>query len=422
MRSTQFLLAAWGVLLPISVQRDLAEGGVPLTARVEPPDVLAALLILVFLIVRFNELLRVVRAWRWLIALCLIAGVSCIGLLLQGGAVGDPIGFAGFFLVVCTGCCISVALRDPRLAAALTIGLCLGATMELIVVVYDFVAWNLGLPQWFIDRMDGRIRGTFRASGQLAQYGISVGLALVMLARTKGLLPERLQGVAALLGVTLFLATPVATSRRSAIIAAAIGVTLYCAVYVAPQLMRIRNLGRVVLVVVVVATALIIGTEEYMTFQNQRLQGGLDALQDADSFFAQQILHGLELAGSAGPLGYGWGSGLQLSPTGHEWHNQFVAVAVDCGWVGLILLSAALIGPAWDGFRKVRRPGGNGTSVPAGLRIMAVTVLVVFGQHNRFLRDRAFAVNYALLIAGMGAVRSGVRKGLDVPHPVSETS
>ena len=115
--------------------------------------------------------------------------------------------------------------RWPVLTQALIIGLCASVLWEAVIVFHDF--FSPPAAKWFVDNFEYRVRGTFRTSPQLGDFGFSAaGLLLTVgWAVFDDKRARRLTWVAGLLAATFV----IAASSRSGIAALACWAVAYIA-------------------------------------------------------------------------------------------------------------------------------------------------------------------------------------------------
>lgn len=413
-RSSAVLLFLWGLLLPIcSLEVEPLETGTVISGweRLQAVDALSVLLVVWFSLsgqLRFRAFVD----WCAPLGLCLIAFLSTLqhADMTSSQGLDATLSVGALFLIVFTGLVFSsvISVGGSQLHA-LVAGVLLGSIFELVIAVHDWAA-AMGIGEaWFQDRMNSRVRGTFRTNGQLAQYGVGVGLFLVAIGTGKLQSIQRVLFVCQRVGLALLLTLPLAASRRSALVA------------VAPTLLVLSFRLRaarwfLALMAIAVITALTgLGTSEvpYLDFVSARLSS-IALIGEEDSFMYEQFIEGREHFLDHPTLGTGWGRSKHLMSTGHEIHNQYLAVAAESGLVGLICVLAMFAFALYRCARCARARCEVTAKTFGTICLAAIVTTMILWTHNRGLRDRTFSLNYALWVAGSAALSSKVRE----PRPL----
>ena len=294
-------------------------------------------------------------------------------------------------------------IRHPSLVRALLMGMIAGVMWESLIVVHDYF---LPGAQWFPDTAEFRVRGTFRASGQLGAYAFSCA-AIGFTFASKMVRDHRVrQGL--ILAACLAVFMIVAASRRSAMFSVAGGVALYLVI----ESRRLHTRRFIVPCMVFVSIALVAILRMDLlsdTFLGQRVQSALMHLQTQDSFDHVQFSNAMQCFWEWFPLGLGPGRSTTISRHEHfafEMHNGHLSLLVELGVLGWI--SFYLLG--WKVLQRSFTQVLAGT--PHVFYTLVFTVLVtgcVFMIHNRLHRDRGFMLFLGLVSApvALAATRHG---------------
>ncbi len=383
-RINRALAAAIGLLLPVLTLRTAYIGTpVDLLSRIVPVDlVCAALLGALFLRHRMKAPPPAALLYLAAMVLALIPGLAVTPgpesqVWVQFLALLMAFGFylAGLNLAA-----------SPGLLRWLLAGMAVSAIAEAVVVFHDALA-----PlQWFPDPMEGRVRGTFRANGQLGAYGFCAGGLLATFGATLAGPGWRrvCVGAAILCASFIFLA-----SRRTGMISVLVWGALFA-------VLGARFAGRRFYPVFVASflVLLLLGAAFWphvdRTFMGRRFMAAVTSLQDREGFIQTQLRRCYETAEDWFPFGYGPGRGYRINPReAQEVHNGLLAVLVELGVLGLL----GFLGMIGRAFPRGARPRGG---PDGGLRnVLLVTFLVVcflFMAHNTLYRDRTFMLYLGL--------------------------
>lgn len=402
MSLARYTLYLWGALLPfvsfsdekMSMARDLA-------SRFTAADLFGFLLIL------FS-----IPAGRWLSPNSFFPALSAGVLLLVSGTASffavllstahqpltgivSPWLILAFLLVLSARA--SALLRSERDIAILMTCVAVGASVESLIVGHDLLARLWGGAMWFRDPMDLRLRGTFRASGQLAQYGFVVGAVLFAASAWPGVKNARTRLWWTLTGVFLML-YPVFTTRRSGIGAFVVLMLVWIALsqfYGSPG---VRKALPVLLPAALFLFAYL-AQAEYRGFLLGRVAAAQQRVAPGEGFLVLQLRDAAESISRNPLFGVGWGLSLAESTINNEMHSTYLAVLVDAGLVGVLAFLAFVINllvKSWKLVLMTRRT----PYFEMALRFFAVLVAqLVFWVHNRGLRDRGFFLFLAVFTA-----------------------
>lgn len=412
MSFARYALFAWGFALPfVSFTSEKMSTG-DLASRFTVADFFGALAIVLS-----------IPAGRWLRprpdfpsltagALLFVAGTASFFAVLFSttaeplpGIVAPWLILAFLLLVSARG---AASLRGEGDIAVLISAVALGACLESLIVGHDLLSRLWGGAMWFRDPMDMRMRGTFRASGQLAQYGFVVGSVLFAAAAWPSDGRARQRFWWSVTGVFLML-YPVFTSRRSGIGAFLVLLVVWLAVsqaYGKPD-------GRKILPVVVPAAlimAMYLSQAEYRNFLLGRVAAAQERVAPGEGFLMQQIADASESIARNPLLGVGWGLSRSESRTNNEMHSTYLAVLVDSGLTGVIAFGAFILSLLYSAWMLVLRTKGT-PFVEFSIRFFAaLSAQLVFWIHNRGLRDRGFFLFLAVFAASSFVIKSRGRE------------
>ncbi len=393
------LMLLVGAALPlISLSRTFtgAEETVSLLQRIAPVDVIVVMGI-VGLAVSSKFRLHL-SGFVYLFAILFSAAV---GVVVSGGGMSVVTASSAMivaFLYFVFGYNVS---RSPALTRMLVAGIAVGVCWQLVIVAHDFFSGT----HWFAAQAGWLVRGTFRATGQLASYGFStVGLLLalgwVVFRGRWSRLFIILAGMAGMFFV-------VAAGKRGGTIA------IGCWVLASLLIGFLRGRGRgyaVLLVLSLTAVGLIgaFGEQLVESVFGRRLADGMALVGSGGSFTHLQFQSVMERIAEWFPLGLGPGLGYMLDYTGtYEIHNGLLALLVETGVLGLLgfcwLLARAASGqlkrlPA----ARLTRAGGSAGLVQS-LVLAFILASVVKMCHGTLFRDRGFLL-FLGLATGIASV------------------
>lgn len=278
---------------------------------------------------------------------------------------------------------------ETRLVRVLIYGVVAGALVENTIALHDYF-----LPQWFPDTAEGRVRGTFRASGQLASYGYSTAGLLLCLGWTYAR-STRARWVILLTGLGAAFCV-VAASRRSGIFSLGIWLAVFLVLGWRTNRARIYV---VTLGATVAGGLLLLLNQERLanSYLGARTLGAVESVESGEDFIFEEGLAAVAMADQWFPLGSGLGSGYFVARNGlrKELHNGHLAVGVEMGlltlgtfyWLALVPLRRRWLGlaPAYRGPVKL---------LVFGFLLSCMTFMV----HNRLHKDRGY-----MLFLGLGS-------------------
>ncbi|MEK7389801.1 MAG: hypothetical protein AAB036_08880 [Elusimicrobiota bacterium] len=350
MNFARYCLYFWGASLPfISFSREKAADVSSLSDRLAAPELFGLLLVLLSLpagrLLRPNSFYPSVSMGF----LLFMAGVSTMLAALYIPPGQSLVTYTSQFLIfgflVALSMRACVLLRGEREILIFASCIALGGFIESLIVGHDLAARLVGASMWFRDSMDLRARGTFRASGMLAQYGFVVGGVLFALASwPKGIgLRTRLWWTLTSVSLLMY---PIFTTRRSGIAALFVLMTVWI---VLNQMHGLQGLKKSVPVLVPVSLILFgyLSQPEYRDFLFGRVTSAHQKVSSGHSFQSDQIDDARQSASKRPFFGVGWGLSTGASRTENEMHSTYLAVIVDAGLAGFIAFLALL----WSLFR-----------------------------------------------------------------------
>lgn len=403
MSFSRYLLFLWGALIPfVSFSDEKMAAARSLSERFTAADLCGLLFILFSLpagrLLRPNSFFPAMTAGA---VLLVAAAASFLAVLFSSsgqsltGIVFPWLILAYLFVLSARA---SAMLRSERDIIILMSCVAAGACVESFIVGHDLLARLWGGAMWFRDPMDLRLRGTFRASGQLAQYGFVVGATIFSLAAWPGVKRERTRLWWSLTAIFLML-YPVFTTRRSGIGAFAVLLLIWIAL---SQLYGSPGVKKALPVLLPGALILILylGQAEYRTFLIGRVAAAQQRVAPGEGFLIQQIKDASHSIARHPLLGLGWGQSENASSSGNEMHSTYLAVLVDAGAVGILAFGVFILNllhKSWKLILLTKRTPYFETA----LRFFAVLAAqLVFWIHNRGLRDRGFFLFLAVFSAG----------------------
>lgn len=415
MNLARYSLFLWGALLPfVSFSVDKSAAAKDLSSRFTPADVFGLLAVILSLpagrLLKPNSFFPAMTAG----ALLLVAAAASVSAILFSAA-NQPVlplmaPWLIFAFLVLLSSRAAVLLRNERDIVYLMIAVAVGGCLESFIVGHDLLSRIWGGAMWFRDPMDLRMRGTFRASGQLAQYGFVVGAVLFAFAAWPGIARARTRLWLSLTGVFLML-YPVFTTRRSGIGAFLVLMVVWIVlsqIYGSPDARKVLP--------VVLPAGLFLGVylaqAQYRDFLFGRVTVAQQRVASGEGFLYDQFQDAVESVSRNPVLGGGWGlSKGSGSRSQNEMHNAYLAVLVDAGLLGGLAFCAFILGllsRSWHLVRATRRTPYFETA----LRFFAVLVAqLVFWIHNRGLRDRGFFLFLAVFAACAHLIKSRPREG-----------
>lgn len=284
---------------------------------------------------------------------------------------------------------------SPALVRCLLFGLTIAVLAEAVVVYHDYLL----RPQWFPDPMEGRARGTFRASGQLAAFGFC-GAGLLI---TFGWFHARRFAALFVFSGLLAASFVVLASRRSAIIGVIVWAVLFLVMGV-----RFYRRGYFALFAGSLAVAGLILFAFWQPISEssvgKRMEGGLEGLGSPDGFIQSQWANALKTVEEWFPWGYGAGKGRLINRADigeHEVHNGLLAVLVELGLAGLIGFLGMILHPLF---------GNRRNPLLAVLVASFIVTSLVFMFHNTLYRDRTFLIYVGIATAIAMPLRESMRR------------
>ena len=298
----------------------------------------------------------------------------------------------------------------PELVRGLVTGVAMGVCLESVIVIHDYF-----LPQWFPDPLEGRVRGTFRASGQLGAYGYSAAGILFAFGYTR--FDERRRQTILKYAGFLAVFCVFAASRRSAMFSI-LGWYVLCMMLQSTRT-AVKSVSFALLAVCLLGP---LGMAMYQdmddSFLAKRLGGAVEVMFDEDNFIVDQCMQMVRRIDEWLPFGMGMGMAKTYTETGaqHEIHNGHLNMLVELGVFGFLSFYAMI----WTAMRRTW--SGRGLASPEK-RVVAVAFLaasLAFMIHNRLHRDRGFmlflGMASATCVAGTSTGRSSA-PGVPLQRP-----
>jgi hypothetical protein len=289
----------------------------------------------------------------------------------------------------------------------LMLGLFLGVCWQGIIVLHDYFFPS----QWFPDPMSGRVRGTFRANGQLAAYGFSLAGILLTLGGSLFESPRLRRWLLAAGLLAIFFV--VAASRRSGLA----GLVIWLILYLGFDMNKRWTAGHTVLLTLLLLMG--VGASLHLdtladSFLGQRVTSAVERVEDGDSFTQYQFETVMGNIEEWFPFGYGVGLGFTHTQVNKalEIHNGHLALLAELGLASLLAFYALVLRPLFE-FSSSDPRCSRGPNPGAGanhrLRALAMGFLLagaIFMIHNRLHRDRGFML-YLGMLSALAVQRSG---------------
>lgn len=377
-RTNKVLAMAIGTLLALLTMKTGYTGtSLELYHRVAPVDLICvALLGVLFLRHRMKALPLPSCLYVSAVVLSLIPGIASTGL-------PDSHLWVSFAALLMAFGFYVVGLNvgaSPDLLKWLLAGLCVGVFAESIVVLHDAVAST----QWFPDPMDGRVRGTFKANGQLGAYGFCAAGLLVTFGSTTGSRRFRAACIVASLMAASFVFL---ASRRTGMVAVFAWGVMFA--FLARGFARERFYRR--FVAAFAALILLIAAcwaQVSSSFAGQRFTSAMESMSRPQGFIQNQLWDSLATADRWFPFGFGAGMGSLINfREAYEIHNGLLAVLVELGVLGLAGFLGMVVLPLLRRHWRRRSPGHELLCVLLTTTLFAT---FIFMFHNTLFRDRTF--------------------------------
>lgn len=270
---------------------------------------------------------------------------------------------------------------DNQLVRTLMYGVAAGAMFENVIALHDYF-----LPPWFPDTAEHRVRGTFRASGQLGSYGYSTAGLLFCMGWTyarswRGKWLMLLAGLGAAFCV-------VAASRRSGMFSLGIWLAVFLVFGWRTHRARVYVIA---LGATVAAVLMVLLNQERLadSYLGERTLGAVESMETGEDFIFEETMATIAMADQWFPFGSGLGSGFFVARNGlrKELHNGHLVVAVEMGLIALgsfYWLAVVALRRRWLGLRAESRPTVKLLVFGFILSCMA------FMGHNRLNKDRGY--------------------------------
>ncbi|MBI4566668.1 MAG: hypothetical protein HY716_18480 [Planctomycetes bacterium] len=378
-----------GLLLAVlTLRTEYAEPRVFSMSRVVPVDLVCT----AFLAVLFLRHRMAAPPWPALLYVAAVVLSLVPGLVMTGG--GESKVCMEFLARLMAFCFYLAGLNigaSGTLIRWLIGGLCMGVFAEAVVVVHD----AMGPSQWFPDPMDGRVRGTFKANGQLGAYGFCAAGLLATFGVTLG---------APLFRRLCVIAAPVAASfvffasRRTGMISVAVWGVVFAVLAwrFAGERFYKAFVGALLATLVLLAA---FWDQASSSFAGRRLASAMESLDKRESFLQDQLRDTIRTVDQWFPFGFGVGLGSRINAEGvkrHEVHNGLLAVLVELGVFGLL----GFLG--MSSYPLLKRRWHQRSRDHELLGVLLTTTLVasfIFMIHNTLFRDRTFLLYLGIATA-----------------------
>jgi len=269
---------------------------------------------------------------------------------------------------------------SPTLLRWLMAGLCVSVAAEAVVVYHD---WLSSSP-WFPDWMENRVRGTFKANGQLGTYGFCASGLLITFGATLGTPVFRRICVAAAIVAASFV---FAASRRAGMFSVFAWGGLFAILGWRFAGQRFYNLflGGLLSVLLLLGA---FWPQVESSFVGRRFRDAMTGLGKREGFIQDQLHDCYKTASQWFPFGFGVGRGARVDlRDGIEVHNCFLAVLIELGVLGLAGFLGMLVHPLLRKRWQKRSPEHERLGI---LLTTFLVISVLFMFHNTLYRDRAF--------------------------------
>ena len=373
----QLLLFCIGGLLPlISLRRGLGGAYAPLDQRIALVDLLVVFFLATILVPRGLR----IHAIGGVYGLAVLLSLS-VGLLRESSGEFSSV-MTGFFAIAMAFLYWVLGHnlgRYPALLRFLFLGIAFGVAWEAIVVLHDYFS----VPQWFVDEMPGRVRGTFRASGQLGAFGFStaglsfaIGWSLFKRRYVRGLIV-----IIGMIGIFFVWAA----SRRSALFALALWAVIACTLEY-KRLRDFRYFAFSLAVTVALILIVVFAIHHTDAFAVRRITEAVSSMETGNSFIRLQWNSVVAHFSEWFPQGLGWGRGQIVDYSQyHEIHNGHLALFVEGGLLGLLAFYGVV---ALSIFRPWSATPDS--KLVHNLVLACILAAIVMMIHNTLHRDRGF--------------------------------
>mgnify|MGYP007059406356 CR=1 FL=1 len=390
-----YLMFILGALLPlISLNSETGHDGADLFTRIAVCDIVALIMVAMIVLNRREMPRGFARLYLFGLVVALVIGLSRFANLNDGlshTALEPVLAFCALLMAYMFLVIGVTAAQNPKLAKFLLAGVLVGVLAESTIVIHDYFISQ----QWFPDRMTHRVRGTFRASGQLAAFGFSASGLLLSQGwwRFDDPRVRRMMVV----GGSLAVFFTIAASRRSAIAS----LLIWAAIFACLAFGNARTLKYTV-VFVVVGLSACLGVVAVGGFEDSFIGGRIihayQSLQSEDNFIFHQFSDLVSRFWQWFPWGLGSGlGGVYDHEKGKsfEIHNGHLAIMVELGLLGFV----SFIGLLANAIFSWKYVGGNSDRTVRIAVISFILASAIFMIHNRLHRERGF-----MLFMGMASV------------------
>ncbi len=279
-------------------------------------------------------------------------------------------------------------------------GLCVGVFLESIIVIHDVIVPN----QWFPDPMDGRVRGTFKANGQLGAYGFCAAGLLMTFGSTLG--TSRFRKVCVMLAISAASFVFLASRRTGMISVIAWGVLFTALAWRFSDRAFYKVFVGTFLALLIGAAAM--WTQIESSFVGRRFMNAVSSMGKDEGFIQNQFKSVVHTSDQWFPFGFGVGRGSHINPAdGHEVHNNLLALLVELGVLGALGFVGMILIPLYK--RKWHRRSREHELLGV-LLTSFMLISLLFMCHNTLARDRTF-----LLYLGIATIVAAQESRPGVP-------
>lgn len=375
----QLLAFLIGALIPfISWRTELGGAAATFSERVAIVDVVALILIFLFILKGIKFTLSAVLYVASLLISLFIANVSAVDNSEWSQIIVSAVALFVAFGYWIVGYNIGLSRTLTRYLLS---GLFFSFLIEFIIVAHDFIS----PVQLFPDQMLGRVRGSFRANGQLGAYAYAMA-GIIFIFGLNWSRKLKFKYFSLLLGfASIFMVA--AASRRSAIFSLAIWLAIYLSISVFH--FKLRHFAILTLILIVVSVSLSVYSDELgNSFTTQRIVEALESMETGDNFTLRQFETAVDYLSEWFPLGVGvgrWWRNFDYT----EIHNGHLSLLVEIGLAGLLTYYSLMYLP-------IMKNKNISPLVKYAIMSFIIASLVMM-IHNRLYRDRVFMLTLGLL-------------------------
>jgi len=382
-RAMVFLVGVFLPLVTISRYRNL--GDASLLTRMAIPDIICVLTVAIIIVSRQLKLHWTSLAYFGALCLSFVIAFTAEP---RAHVITSMLALLMAYLYLLVG---ASASESPSTMRALLMGMLIGVGWEGVIVFHDYL---LPGSRWFLGN-ENKIRGTFRASGQLAQYGFT--MAGIMFCFGWAMFQSKWKQILMLIAGCVAIFFVFSAVRRSGIFAIGSGVAVYLVLGI---WFRSKAYLSVLLVSIVggIVYAVWIAQALEGSFLVYRLTLAVNDLSEGETFTQMQFYTAMDNFNLWFPMGTGVGRGYiavteQTLDLGMgEIHNGHLSIMVELGLLGAITFYLLCLRAAVRPLMKSKsRLGSSGPAV-RGIVLAFLCAAAVFMIHNRLHRDRGFMI------------------------------